>query len=91
MLDEMIRMHQKRWMDAGEPGSFADPDFCRFIHASAQRFLLEDRLYLPLLIFNGQPIGGEINMIGRDRIMYSYSAGYDNRLPRHGTWSDPLH
>ena len=77
LLNECIRLHQKRWNDAGEPGTFAEQSFRNFIHASVQRFLASGQLYLVALVFNGEVIAGELNIIGKDQIMYSYSAGYD--------------
>ena len=78
-LNHVIRMHQNRWNNAGYPGSFANSRFRSFIHEAAQRFLKQGQLHVTNLVFQGNVIGGELNFIGENRIMYSYSAGYDTK------------
>ncbi|MEM1069623.1 MAG: GNAT family N-acetyltransferase [Planctomycetota bacterium] len=76
-LSALIGMHQRRWNSDGQPGSFADPNFCSFIRDAAKRFLQNDRLYLNLLRYEGRNISAELNFVGENRVLYSYSSGYD--------------
>jgi CelD/BcsL family acetyltransferase involved in cellulose biosynthesis len=77
LLGALIDMHQRRWNDAGESGSYADTRFCDFILESAKEFRRRGRLYLVAIKHEGRIIGGELNMIGGNRVLYSYSIGYD--------------
>ncbi len=77
LLNALIEMHQRRWNEAGEPGSYADPRFRSFISDAAKRFCRCGQLYLNALVHEGRIIGAEFNLIGANRILYSYSAGYD--------------
>lgn len=77
LLGAVIDMHQRRWNAVGEPGSFANPAFREFIFVSAKQFAAHGRLHLRGLKVDGKIIAGELNMIGCNRILYSYSAGYD--------------
>jgi hypothetical protein len=77
LLDHLIAMHQRRWNNVGERGSFASDSFCDFIRQSAKDFLRRDRLYLTALKHDGQVIAGELKLVGGNDVLYSYSAGYD--------------
>lgn len=77
LLDHLIAMHQRRWNEAGEPGSYADEQYCDFIRRSAKDFLRRDRLYLSVLKHDGNVIAGELKLVGGNGVLYSYSAGYD--------------
>ncbi|MEM9826331.1 MAG: GNAT family N-acetyltransferase [Planctomycetota bacterium] len=76
-LDAVIDLHQKRWTDQGEAGSFANAAFRQFIHDVALEFHADHRLHLSVMKLHGKIIAGEFNLIGDDRVMYAYSAGYD--------------
>jgi CelD/BcsL family acetyltransferase involved in cellulose biosynthesis len=76
-LDQVIEMHQRRWNEVGEPGSFADANFRSFMHDAAARFFEHGQLHLSLLRYDDKPIAGDVNLIGGNRRMYCYSAGYD--------------
>lgn len=76
-LDAVIELHQRRWTAVGEPGSFADPRSRDFLHAAAQEFFTRRQLDLTWLALHGRPIGGEMRIIGRDRVLYSYCTGID--------------
>ncbi|QDT04428.1 hypothetical protein K227x_28190 [Rubripirellula lacrimiformis] len=77
LLGVVIDMHQRRWNSVGEAGSFANPAFCDFIHATSEDFLSRDQLYLAVIEHEGTPIAGELKFIGRNGVLYCYSAGYD--------------
>ncbi len=76
-LDQIIEMHQRRWNEVGEPGSFADENFRSFMHDAAARFFDHDQLHLSVLRYHDKPIAGDVNLIGGNRRMYCYSGGYD--------------
>ncbi len=77
LLDAMIALHQRRWTDAGQLGTYADPAFREFVRESAHDFFRRDRLYLPAIAINGRVIGGELHLVGGNRQLYCYSSGYD--------------
>lgn len=77
MLNSLITLHQDRWNQLGEPGSFASPRFRDFVHEAAQGFLDRGQLFLTTLEHEGQAIAAELNVIGGNRILYSYSSGFD--------------
>ena len=77
LLDRLIEMHQRRWNEVGEDGSYADHEFCLFIRDAAHELLDAGQLYLKALRHNGKLISAELNIIGANRILYSYSSGFD--------------
>lgn len=77
LLDALIELHQSRWTDEGQQGSFADPAFRKFIRESAISFFESGNLYLTALRRDGIVIGAELNIIGDNRILYSFSSGFD--------------
>ncbi len=74
-LDAMIELHQARWNDLGQPGSYANSEFRSFIHESAIRFLQQGRLRMQTLRLHDEVIAGELQMIGTDRAITIYSTG----------------
>lgn len=77
VINSVIDLHQARWIAAGEPGSFADPNFRGFIVESTLNFFRRGSAYLNTMKLHGEIIAGELNLIGDNQVMYSYSAGYD--------------
>jgi CelD/BcsL family acetyltransferase involved in cellulose biosynthesis len=77
LLDALIQLHQQRWTDAGQPGSYADPVFREFIHQASRDFFRRGRLHLPTLQLDQKTIGGELHFVGEDQRLYCYSSGYD--------------
>jgi CelD/BcsL family acetyltransferase involved in cellulose biosynthesis len=77
LLDALIQLHQHRWTDAGQQGSYADQRFRSFIGEAAIRFFELGQLYLTALERDGTVIGAELNVIGENRVLYSYSSGFD--------------
>jgi CelD/BcsL family acetyltransferase involved in cellulose biosynthesis len=77
LLDALIEMHQRRWTEAGESGSYADVKFRQFIAETAREFLSCGRLYLTTLKHEGKFIGAELDFIGENGVLYCYSSGYD--------------
>lgn len=78
-IDTVIALHQRRWTEVGERGSFADCRSRDFLHSAAQDFFSRRQLDLTWLTLHGEPLSGEVRIIGRDRIMYIYCTGVDTR------------
>ena len=79
MLDVLIEMHQQRWNEVGEAGSFANPRFRSFIREAVQRFLSRGQLYLTALEHEDQIVAAELSFLGDNGVLYVYSAGYDTK------------
>ena len=75
-VDRLIEMHQRRWQQVGEPGSFATAGARQFIHQVADGFFQRDQLYLVTLMRDEQPIGAALHVTGGGRL-YCYSTGND--------------
>ncbi len=75
--EALIELHQRRWNEAGQRGTYADQCFRKFIFRVAKQMFREGRLYLPVLRFNGAIIGAELGFISGDKKLYIYSSGYD--------------
>tara|TARA_R110002049_G_scaffold285698_1_gene466675 strand:- start:49161 stop:50330 length:1170 start_codon:yes stop_codon:yes gene_type:complete len=76
-VDALIKLHQQRWTESGEAGSFADAEFESFIRDSAADFYSRGRLYLPTLTMNDRVVAAELHFIGGDNRLYCYSSGFD--------------
>ena len=77
LLNDTIDLHQRRWRESGETGSYADPRFCEFMHEACQDLFNRGRLHLPTINWEGKTIAAELHFIGGDRNLYCYSSGYD--------------
>jgi CelD/BcsL family acetyltransferase involved in cellulose biosynthesis len=78
-VGSLIEMHQQRWTAAGQAGSFESATFRKFIIEAACSFLSRGQLFVTVLESGGEPIAAELNLIGGDRVVYSYSSGFDTR------------
>lgn len=76
-IDVLIEMHQQRWNEVGEAGSFASPQFQEFIHDAARSFLDRQRLYVTVLEEQDRIIAAELSFLGENGVLYVYSAGFD--------------
>ncbi|MGB0597841.1 MAG: GNAT family N-acetyltransferase [Rubripirellula sp.] len=70
-------MHQRRWESVGESGSYSNRKVRDFIFETAKAFLQQGCLHLNLMRHEGRNLVAELCLIGENRFMYSYSAGYD--------------
>ena len=77
LVNDVIDLHQKRWIAVGEPGSFADPQFRQFAIEMMLEFHAQDRAIVNAIAIDGKTIAGELILIGENRVGYTYSAGYD--------------
>lgn len=75
-------LHQKRWIAAGRPGVFSDTKFMAF-HKQILQIAYENKwLQLPILLWEGEPIGALYNFIMEGSI-FEYQTGLKQELP-HG-------
>ena len=81
-IENLIHLHQKRWNEAGEPGSYEEPRLRAFIHKVALQMYDCGSLYLPMLQLNSSFIGGELGFVGNDQNVYIYSTGYDSKYAK---------
>ncbi|MEP7248137.1 MAG: GNAT family N-acetyltransferase [Gammaproteobacteria bacterium] len=90
ILPEFARfmsMHQRRWIQAGKPGAFANPRVERFHQHVAQQFQARGWLVLGFLLLDGKPmaamyafkVGGQLQFYlsgsGEDESVRKYSPG----------------
>ncbi|PHQ31818.1 GNAT family N-acetyltransferase [Rhodopirellula bahusiensis] len=80
-LLKLIELHQKRWQDAGEPGTYADDRMIRFVTDATLEMSDRGRLVLPQLIYRDEVIATELHFIGDDRRQYCYSTGVNHAYP----------
>ena len=77
LLENLIRLHQSRWVEQGEPGSFSDPLITRFHRDSAHRLLDEGLLRLQALEVQGRIAAIIYALVPvRGRILF-YLSGFD--------------
>ena len=70
LLGELERLHQERWIAAGEPGAFADPRVRAFHSAAAPELLTCGLLRLRALLFDEQVVAAYYTLLaGRDRLL----------------------
>lgn len=77
MLSELIDLHQVRWTEAGETGSFDQPCFRSFIHDTAERFGESGKLWIVGLREEGKLVSAAMSIIGGDNRAYCYCTGTD--------------
>ena len=75
-LDALFQMHQARWKQAGEPGSFADHVRREFYIELSQRLLARNRLELWILELDGKIAAAQFGMRYGTKV-YSLQEGYD--------------
>ncbi len=80
-LMKLIELHQKRWQDVGEPGTYADDRMVRFVTDATVEMSKRGRLVLPQLIYKGEVIATELHYIGDDGRQYCYSTGVNHAYP----------
>ncbi len=76
-LCTMIELHQRRWVEVGEAGTYADPAFRDFVHDAASSFFQAGRLRMLTARLGDQILSGEIQLVSDDGTIHCYSAGMD--------------
>jgi CelD/BcsL family acetyltransferase involved in cellulose biosynthesis len=72
----LVRLHQARWRAKGEPGSFARPEFERFLKDAIRDSLEEGRLRLWTLAIDGNISAVLLAFYERGRVHY-FQGGFD--------------
>ena len=75
-LDTLIRLHQERWTEQGEPGVLADPAVLAFWRDAASGLLAAGLMRLHVLRVGGVVAAAIMALLSPGRI-YFYLSGYD--------------
>ena len=75
-LEILQQLHQRRWESLGEPGCFASPRFCAFLHQVSNRLLKRDALRMGWVELDGRPIAIDFAMAGSE-VTFVYQGGVD--------------
>jgi len=78
-LERMFELHQRRWVAAGLPGSFADAARRRLYHELTPRWLASRRLRFARLDLDGRPVAYQFGAL-REGTYYQFQEGYDPDL-----------
>jgi CelD/BcsL family acetyltransferase involved in cellulose biosynthesis len=83
ILDELIRLHQRRWRDVGQPGAFASERFTAFHRSLVKLLLPEGAILLYRVRSRRDTIGCLYSLLERNDVL-SYQLGLhrfqDNKL-----------
>lgn len=82
-LDDLIRLHQRRWVAKGNPGAFAHPGFEQLIRHAAADSLVRGRLGLWQLYVNGRCRAALIAFVDFGTAHY-FQSGFDPGAPGVG-------
>lgn len=75
ILDELIDLHQRRWLEAGKPGAFAGERFRAFHRALVPRLLAEEAAYLFRVTSDLGTVGCLYGFIENGRALF-YQSGF---------------
>lgn len=75
-LDAIISLHQRRWNEKGQSGSFADDAFRQFVHDAGDGLFERDRILLATLWRGEQAVAGSLQLLGENQSIYCYTSGY---------------
>lgn len=81
LLDQLIDVHQRRWQNAGQPGSFDDPRSREFVHTVAESAFRDGSLWLVGIRHGKQLASAAFSLIGGDDRAYCYSTATDLDRP----------
>src|SRR5207245_4900104 len=73
-FDQLVLLHQQRWLAAGQPGCFAAERFRWFHHALAHAWVPAGRAVLARLVQGGRPLAVLYGFISAERF-YFYQSG----------------
>ncbi len=83
-MEILVDLHQKRWLQQGEPGVFACPRFDGFLHDVSRALLDRDQLRLFWLTYQDRPVACDIHFTSAPdtspKITYAYQAGIEPEL-----------
>lgn len=72
-FDRLVELHRVRWADRS---SFDTPDKIRFHREVSRRLSSEDRLYLALLLVDGQPVAARYDFVHEGKL-WCIQGGWD--------------
>ena len=81
MIDDLLRLHGKRWQSRGEAGVLAEPEVQRFHRRAARAMLCAGLLRLSRLRIGGKVAAVYYGFLSGGRA-YAYLGGFDPELPR---------
>ena len=79
-LDDLIHLHQARWVAKGQPGSFSYPGFEAFLREAAADSLARGRLGLWRLMIDGRCAAALIGFVDFGTVHY-FQSGFDPDSP----------
>ena len=72
---KVIELHQQRWTNVNQAGTFGDQRAISFVNQLTQDAFANGSLHLPLLTRDGKIVAGEIGLRGRDNAIYLWCMG----------------
>lgn len=75
-MDDLVRLHQRRWAEKGEPGSFAEGPFESFLRGVARECLERGRLGLWRLHISGRAVAALIAFVDFG-VAHYFQSGFD--------------
>jgi CelD/BcsL family acetyltransferase involved in cellulose biosynthesis len=75
-LDQLVELHQRRWVEKGEDGCFADSRFEAFLRSTANQFSETSATRFLVIEHGGEIVSADFALAGREAI-YCYQAGVD--------------
>jgi CelD/BcsL family acetyltransferase involved in cellulose biosynthesis len=81
MLDDLFRLHERRWRSRGEPGVLADPAVQAFHRDAARALAVEGMLRLYRMRI-GERVAAVYYGFARGGRSYAYLGGFDPEMPR---------
>jgi len=79
-FDDLIHLHQNRWVEAGQPGAFSSTKFNNFHKKTLERFSINHWVGIHLLKLNGHVLAAT-HRFKYQQTVYSYQTGYDTTIP----------
>ncbi|MSP62531.1 MAG: GNAT family N-acetyltransferase, partial [Myxococcales bacterium] len=76
MLEQMIVLHQRSWIQRGQPGSFASPGFTAFHRELIRRAFPTGAVQILRISTGELPIGFLYNFVHRGKVSF-YQCGYN--------------
>jgi CelD/BcsL family acetyltransferase involved in cellulose biosynthesis len=80
-MDDLVRLHQARWLSKGEPGSFALASFEKFLKEAMRVTLAEERLRLWTLALDGETAAVLLAFLDNGTAHY-FQGGFDPRFAK---------
>jgi CelD/BcsL family acetyltransferase involved in cellulose biosynthesis len=87
-FDDLVRLHQERWMDQGKPGCFAASRFTAFHRSLAYQWIGSGQVVLARLSLDGQTMAALYGFVTRLKFDF-YQSGV--KTIQHGPLRSPGH